>query len=723
LYEGSSVATHPHFLDLRGCFDANNSFYRDFGGHHRGLRVPASIETRWDVRFPEETFKVLNRRARTLHGIRPQVRAVLMILDLVTFLAAAFLAENVIQAEPVTRSSIVTLALTLYFASVLADARGETARTFDLHDITRMVTGAALGGLFAFAFEAIPSPIAHVSGRVVFLVAIMGFVLRILLRIAVVSVRRWLYGRRSGAKRTLLVGAGRAALSLSRVIRENRTLPFEVVGCVDDGVSGRYVEELRVLGKTQDLWRLIEAKRIECVIIAIPSVSPAFSNEIAAVCSQATGAGRKPPIVKVYPGVSDVLNEEVRVSLVRDVKLEDLLQREPVRADLRAARTILRDRTVLVTGAGGSIGSELCRQIATLEPRVLLLLGHGENSLFAIQEELNGKLGFERTKLLVADVANLPAIRHVFSNYRPDYVFHAAAHKHVPIVEANVCESLRNNVLGTHNVALAAAASGASKFILLSTDKAVNPTSVMGATKRLAELICQSFGHRSRTDFVAVRFGNVLGSRGSVLPTFRRQLESGGPLTITHRDMERYFMTIPEAVTLVLEATVIGQDGQVLVLDMGRPVKILTLAETVITLAGFEPYRDIAIVETGIRPGEKLYEELLTSQEGISRTGHERLFIAQQERVDYARLAVGLQRLERAIRRFDAAEALDIVCDFVPSFTGRGERSPRVGSVAERVPSSQPRPLDIPALLPPRADSTDLRPRQANSPPSELIAG
>lgn len=604
----------------------------------------------------------------TLRGIRPQVRAALLVIDLATFLSAAFVATVVGDITSTSVNGLVTLALVLYAGSLLADTRGETARTFDQHDVVRMLAGAAAGTLLAWIFEAVPSPLAHASGRLVIIAAGLGFVLRMLVRIAIVALRRSVYSRRTAAKRTLLVGAGRAAVALARVIRENRKLAFEVVGCVDDDVNVRRVEDLRVLGKLADLPQIIASEQIECVVIAIPSVSLQISNRIATVCAGARGAGGKPPLVKVYPGVLDLLNGGVQVSRIRDIKLEELLGREPIPRNASPAGPFLRNRVVLVTGAGGSIGSELCRQIASLEPRLLLLLGHGENSLFAIEAELREKHGFTRTRLVLADVANPVAIRSIFSQYRPDFVFHAAAHKHVPIVEANVCESLRNNVFGTHNVALAAAAAGVAKFVLLSTDKAVNPTSVMGATKRMAELICQSFGKYSRTEFVAVRFGNVLGSRGSVLPTFRRQLEAGGPLTVTHREMERYFMTIPEAVSLVLEATVIGHDGQVLVLDMGKPVKILTLAETVITLAGFTPYRDIDIVETGIRPGEKLYEELLTSQEGISRTGHDRLFIAQQERLEYAHLINGLARLESAVRKLDVSGAIAIVQEFIPSF-------------------------------------------------------
>ena len=357
----------------------------------------------------------------------------------------------------------------------------------------------------------------------------------------------------------------------------------------------------------------------------------------------------------------------VRRAALPDFEWDVLLNRPPAQIDLQSVEPYVRDNTVLVTGAGGSIGSEMCRQVSSLEPKLLVLLGHGENSLFAIQQELSEKR-FARTKIVLADVGDIQAVRNVFARHQPDIVLHAAAHKHVPILEENVCEAVRNNVFGTHNVALAAAAAGTSRVVLLSTDKAVNPTSVMGATKRTCELICQSFAHRTPTEFVSVRFGNVLGSRGSVLPLFIRQVKSGGPVTITHRDMQRFFMTIPEAVSLVLEAMVLGDDGQVFVLDMGKPIKIVDVARRVIELHGLVPDRDIDIVETGMRPGERLHEELLTEVEGMTQTSHERLWIAQQERVEYDVVAAAIVDLERAVRISDVQRAISILKGLVPSF-------------------------------------------------------
>jgi FlaA1/EpsC-like NDP-sugar epimerase len=345
-----------------------------------------------------------------------------------------------------------------------------------------------------------------------------------------------------------------------------------------------------------------------------------------------------------------------------------LLQRKRVNVDAALAAPHLRNQVVLVTGAGGSIGGEICRQIAAFEPKLLLLLGHGENSLFAIDQELHS-LGFTRTRIVVADVADAALVRRVFARFRPHLVFHAAAHKHVPIVEHNICEAVRNNVLGTQVVALAAAASGVAKFVMISTDKAVNPTSMMGATKRAAEMICQSFERRTGTEFVSVRFGNVLGSRGSVIHTFKSQIERGGPVTVTHPDMVRYFMTIPEAVSLVLEAMAIGRDGQVFVMDMGEPVRVVELAENLITLSGLRPYEDIDIVFSGVRPGEKLFEEILTARERENPTVNTRLFMAQQERIEYERLSDSLGRLDLAVRTPDPSTVVALMQRLVPSYT------------------------------------------------------
>ena len=602
----------------------------------------------------------------TVRGIRPELRFGLLVADFALFYTAVYLATEVGDIHSARPLQVLLLTALLFVTGAYVQWRWESARTFDFHDVLRLLYGAIGGTLLALACVwLIPGPLEHASGRLVVIAAMAGFMLRMFLRIALVMLRHVMLTRRPNAQKVLVVGVGMPAFNLIRAIHEDRTLPMRVIGCIDDGVAVKRVDGVRILGNVDDIPRVLAAHNVDSVIIAIPAAPLPVINRIKDLCSRAPSA----PKVKVLPDAAEILNDQVSISRIRDIRLEDVLAREPVVVDTAALRPHLEDQVVLVTGAGGSIGSELCRQIATFGPKLLLLLGHGENSLFAIDRELRNEYKFTRTKMILADVADGAAIRNVFSTYRPRIVFHAAAHKHVPIVEQNICEAVRNNVLGTRTVALAAAASGAAKMVLLSTDKAVNPTSVMGLTKRMAELICQSFAGSSSTEFVVVRFGNVLGSRGSVVPIFKQQVASGGPVTITHRDMQRYFLTIPEAVSLVLQAMSMGNDGEVFVLDMGDPIKILHLAEQVIRLSGYEPYRDIQIVETSIRPGEKLFEEILTRGEGISSTSHHRLFIAKQDRLDYSRIGIAMERLQRAIRMSDWRIAIDVLREFVPEYT------------------------------------------------------
>ena len=567
-----------------------------------------------------------------------------------------------------TAALILTLALTLGLLAGTRGMRPNSTVSVEPGELVAIVLGAAGGGVASAILRfTLPESLGLQIGPIIIAVAVAAL-FGIVLRLGQSELARLKSERRPDAQRVIIVGSGKAASSLVRLFQENSYFRYSVVGCVDDEVLSSRVAGKPILGGIDDLPRLTAAHKIACVIIAIPCASGQLIRRIIKSCAHTNGQSGGPPVVKILPGVLELLNQGVKTPRIRPVQPEDLLPRDPVKVELAEIAPHVEKRVILVTGAGGSIGSELCRQIVCLKPSLLLLLGHGENSLFAIDEELRYKFGFDRTRIILADVADAARIRAVFSRYHPHVVFHAAAHKHVPIVEANVCEAARNNVLGTHVVALAAAAAGAAKFVLLSTDKAVNPTSVMGATKRLAEIISQSFASQTGTEFVTVRFGNVLESRGSVIPIFKKQIENGGPVTITDREMQRYFMTIPEAVSLVLQAMAIGRDGQVLVLDMGRPVKILQLAETLITLSGLTPHRDIAIIETGIRPGEKLVEEILTSHEGMSTTSHARLFIAQQERVPYDTLALGLRALESGARAGDPKTVIDVLRNFVPSY-------------------------------------------------------
>ena len=429
-------------------------------------------------------------------------------------------------------------------------------------------------------------------------------------------------------RRVLVVGAGDAGALIVKEMRANPQLSLNPVGFVDDNPQklGARIHSVRVLGNRQDIPELVREQRVDEVIIAMPTASGKVIRDVVKVCEQANTPAR------TMPGIYELLGGTVSVNELRTVQIEDLLRREPVWTDTAAVEELIRGRRVLITGAGGSIGGELCRQVLRFEPAELILLGHGENSIFEIHGEL-----LQLAKRLapsavlspvIVDVRFVDRLQQVMQQHRPHIIFHAAAHKHVPLMEQNPAEAVSNNILGARNLLRAALDAGVERFVMISSDKAVNPTSIMGATKRATELLVMQAAQQSGRPYVAVRFGNVLGSRGSVVLTFKRQIASGGPVTITHPDMDRFFMTIPEAVQLVLQAAALGSGGEVFVLDMGEPVKIVDLATDLIELSGLEVGRDIDIVYTGLRPGEKLSEELFVAGESYGRTLHEKIFTA-----------------------------------------------------------------------------------------------
>ncbi|MGQ9498491.1 MAG: polysaccharide biosynthesis protein [Desulfotomaculales bacterium] len=446
-------------------------------------------------------------------------------------------------------------------------------------------------------------------------------------------------------KPTLIVGAGDAGAAVLRELKNRPEARLVPVGLVDDDPAkqGRRLMGVPVLGGREEIPRLVREHGVQEIIIAIPSASGRAMREIVDICR------RTPARVRTLPGIYELLDGRVTIERLREVRIEDLLGREPVEIDLEAAAGYLRGRMVLVTGAGGSIGSELCRQVARFGPRRLVLLGHGENSIFTIHRELRALYPDLPLVPRVASVCDRAAVEGIMQALRPQVIFHAAAHKHVPLMEENPGEALKNNILGTWNVARAARAAGVEVFVLVSTDKAVNPRSVMGASKRVAELVVQELARRSRTRFAVVRFGNVLGSRGSVVPLFRQQIAEGGPVTVTHPAMARYFMTIPEAAQLIIQAGAVAQGGEIFVLDMGEPVRIVDLARTMIRLAGYEPERDIEIVYTGVRPGEKMHEELFGTGERREATRHRRIFVARTNGVED--VGEGLEELVRVLSR------------------------------------------------------------------------
>lgn len=437
-------------------------------------------------------------------------------------------------------------------------------------------------------------------------------------------------------ERVLIIGAGNAGVSLVEDMQRNPQFGVYPVGFIDDDIKKQHIHlrGIPVLGDRYKISEVIKTLKIQKIIIAMPTVSGQIIREIVDIC-QANGVQPS-----TLPGIHEILNGRVRVDSIRDIKIEDLLRREPIHIDIKKVSKFIKDKTVLITGSGGSIGSELCRQIFRCHPAKIILIGHGENSVFNIQQELeqliqilknNGQsvIDIPQIYTFIADIRVRSRLEHAFERFKPDVIFHAAAHKHVPLMELNPAEAITNNVIGTRNLLQVALQYNVEHFVMISTDKAVNPTNVMGASKRVAEMLVLQAAKQSGKSYVAVRFGNVLGSRGSVVPTFQKQILAGGPITVTHPDICRYFMTIPEAVQLVLQASVLGRGGEVLMLNMGEPVKIVDLAKELIHLSGYEVNKDIDIVFTGLRPGEKLFEELFIEGEEYEKTEHEKLLIVK----------------------------------------------------------------------------------------------
>ncbi|WP_245863639.1 polysaccharide biosynthesis protein [Candidatus Viridilinea mediisalina] len=472
-----------------------------------------------------------------------------------------------------------------------------------------------------------------------------------------------------GARTHVLVfGAGDAGAMVVRELRQNPQLGMHVVGLLDDDPlkHGLVIHGSMVLGQRESLPALVARYHVAQVIIAMPS---APGKEVRAIMHMCQQVGVQTLTV---PSLAELLDGKFTVSQLRKLEISDLLRREPVQTDIAAVRQLVRGKRVLVTGGGGSIGSELCRQLLRCAPAQLLVLGHGENSVFELIQDLNQvQQDFHRRielKPLIADVRDARRMQYIFAQHRPELVFHAAAHKHVPLMECNPIEAFSTNVLGTRNLLAAAEEVGVEHFVMISSDKAVNPTSIMGATKRLAEFLVLQAAQRSQRSYAAVRFGNVLGSRGSVVLSFKRQIAAGGPITVTHPDMRRYFMTIPEAVQLVLQAATLGHQGEVFMLEMGEPIRVVDLARDMIRLSGLEEGRDIDIVFTGLRPGEKLFEELFANGEYYRRTSHDKIFRAEHAMFAQDDLPWIIAAIERCVEEHDEAALLELLPRLVPEY-------------------------------------------------------
>jgi FlaA1/EpsC-like NDP-sugar epimerase len=475
-------------------------------------------------------------------------------------------------------------------------------------------------------------------------------------------------------KRFLIVGAGDPGEELLRAIHHKPISEYEVIGFIDDDPAkqGTLIHGLPVLGTVEQLPKICQDRNVEEIAIAMPSATHKQLRRVIRVCE-----GTKMRF-RTVPSITDIASGKFSVSSIRNVDIDDLLGRETVHLDWDLIEAFAKDKTILVTGAGGSIGSEMCRQLCNFKPKLLLLVEMAENPLFYIERELRTQFPDTQIKTLICNTTDKPRVDGVFAEYRPQVVIHAAAHKHVPMMELNPGEAVKNNVTGTQVVADAAVKYGAANFVMISTDKAVNPTSIMGSSKRIAEMYIQDLNKTGKTHFVTVRFGNVLGSEGSVVPIFEKQIAQGGPVTITHPQMKRYFMTIPEASQLVLQAASMGKGGEIFVLDMGEPVKIVDLARELITLSGFKPGEDIEMAFTGLRPGEKLFEELSIKGEDMQPTRHQKIAIWKNIPTDHDKLNAGIRELVAAAQTQNYSEMVEKIKELVPEYIGPNDKNTEI---------------------------------------------
>jgi FlaA1/EpsC-like NDP-sugar epimerase len=535
-------------------------------------------------------------------------------------------------------------------------------------DLVQIVKAVLIGSVVVYATTRFVMPGWIIYSRSVVIIEMLGDIMLIGgLRL---SLRMWKQHRSQTQyknverKRMLIIGAGDAGEMAARQLMAHPEYGSLPVGFIDDNPAkkGQRIHGLPVFGARPVMSEVVANQGIDQVLIAIPSAPGPVVKAVVEQCQQARLK------FKIVPDIKNIISGEAGLNQIRDIELEDLLRRPAINVNLEEIAGYLSGKTILISGAGGSIGSELCRQIASFNPGKLLLAGKGENSLYHIASELALKSKALKLETLICDVADAARVDQIFKQYKPEVVFHAAAHKHVPMMEQNPGEAVKNNIFGTKTLAGAALANSCERFVLISTDKAVNPTSVMGATKRISEKVIMSLNGKGRTKFLAVRFGNVLGSSGSVVPLFKKQIAAGGPLTVTHPDMERYFMTIPEAVQLVIQAGAMGQGGEVFVLDMGQPVKIVDLARDMIKLSGLTPDTDIRIEFTGLRKGEKLYEELLTAEEGTTATKHAQIFMVKGGHARLNELPKLLPQLWKAAATGDEQKVVEAIRKVIPNF-------------------------------------------------------
>ena len=610
--------------------------------------------------------------------------AVLLATALVGLYVTHNIAGTNISVKDIVASSLLYAVLNFFTISVMGEYR-KAWKFLSVKDILSSIGALAVGSALTYAldyFAGIRIVDKYDKSFVIYIVLTFGISAGIFIVSRIIAKRYFIKiieaGQDDILKRVLIIGAGNAGRMLSTEIDNarnsgNKEFSYNIVGIVDDDPNklNEKINSHNVIGTTKDIEEICDKYKVDVIFFAIPSCPPVQRAEILERCSNTRRE------VKIMPELSKMISGQSIINQFTKVNVEDLLGRDPVELDTSALEGFIKGKVCMVTGGGGSIGSELCRQIMSYSPELLIIVDIYENNAYDIQQELvmNGLADASNLKVLIASVRDERKMDKIFAEYKPQLVFHAAAHKHVPLMETSPEEAVKNNIFGTLNVAQLSDKYSAEKFVLVSTDKAVNPTNVMGATKRCCEMIVQYFSNTSEnTEYVAVRFGNVLGSNGSVIPLFKKQIESGKPVTITHPDIIRYFMTIPEAVSLILTAGSMAAGGEIFVLDMGEPVKILTLAENLIKIYGKKPYEDVKIIFTGLRPGEKLYEELLMSEEGLQKTKNQKIFIGTQIDVDDEQLEKELETLKRISKRNNSAGVVEQLEKMVPTFKHKTNR-------------------------------------------------
>lgn len=617
-----------------------------------------------------------------MRHLRKHRNVILRILDILVIIFSYFISESIINNSFDIASKLnPTFLYTVGLALIIYIGLFHIFNTYK--NITRYENGndylvyvlACLIGYIIIALLKIVANINITNSRVnmvaalIIVTAVIGY--RVTLRLILTE---WPYkntnkDKEDNRKNVLIIGAGEAARIVIRTLKTTMRDMYHIIGLIDDNVNkiNYVISGNKIIGTRQDIPKICKEKNVELILFTISNISNKDRKDILSICQETNCK------VRILPGTKDIIKNKNLMDSFRDVEIEDLLGRDTVKLDNRNIKGLIENNAILVTGGGGSIGSELCRQIINYNPKKLIIVDIYENNLYDIEQELKAKYLNTEICAIVASVRDKKRLEEIFAVYKPYLVFHAAAHKHVPLMETSPLEAIKNNVFGTLNTVNCADKYNVKKFILISTDKAVNPTNIMGATKRLCEMIIQAKNQESNTEYAAVRFGNVLGSNGSVVPLFKKQIAKGGPVTVTDKEITRFFMTIPEAVSLVLQAMTFAKGGEIFVLDMGEPVKIYDMAVNLIKLSGYEPNVDIPIEITGLRPGEKLYEEILMNEEGLQETKHDKIHIAKPMDINIEMITKKLSKLQFLLENSDnenKKEIKEIIKEVVPTYKG-----------------------------------------------------